>query len=679
MRREMKQRVGSGFLWCGAVLGALLPILYIMDRHAPPDLTRAETLSVQVIDQRGRLLRAFTTPDGYWRLPTDVDAVDGDFLRMLLAYEDRRFHYHPGVDPLALLRALGQWLRHGRIVSGGSTLTMQVARLLEPMPRTLTGKLRQMLRALQLEWHYDKDEILAMYLQLAPYGGNLEGIAAASRAYFGKSPQTLTLSEAALLVVLPQSPERLRPDRHPEAARAARDKVLERMVMRGVLTVRQAAEAAVEPIPGRRLDLPFHAPHLAERLRRSAPERLLHRTTLDGDLQRQLEDWAERALTGLPMRANLAALVVRNRDRTVLAHLGSAAFHSPQRAGQVDLTRALRSPGSALKPIIYGLGFDVPVVHPETLVDDRPTRFGGYQPDNFLNVYHGRITLREALQRSLNVPAVAVLERLGPARVATRLQAAGIRLIWSGGGSPGLPLVLGGVGTTLSDLVTLYAAIAAGGEVQALRYTGDTPQVSGTRLLSTETSALLAEILAAIAPPEGVSRSAGLAFKTGTSYGYRDAWALGFDADYTIGVWVGRPDGTPIPGQHGRNTAAPLLFQIADLLPGGHRPPTVTAPRTAPPAGLRHLQRFDPLDAPVAPPRIVFPVQGSMVELQPGQQALPLVAEYGQPPLRWLINGRSLEASSSHQTFWPVDGPGAARATVIDALGRSASVEVWVE
>ncbi|MBS1223299.1 MAG: pbpC, partial [Proteobacteria bacterium] len=312
--------------------------------------------SALVLDRQGYTLRAFAVPPGVWRLPARPEDVDPLYLTMLRAYEDQRFDAHPGVDPLAAARALGQWLSQGRVVSGASTLTMQAARLLEPHERDLPGKLGEMLRALQLEWRYAKDDILSFYLTLAPFGGNLEGVRAASLAWFGKEPSRLTAAESALLVVLPQAPSRLRPDRFPDRARAARDKVLARMGQLGVLTGWQVEEARQEPLPARLRPLPFRAPHLADRLRAARPDATLHPTFVDRGLQQTLETLARQQQSALEPESSLAILVVAHRDRRVLAYVGASDFHDPRRAGQVDMVRAVRSPGSTLKPLVYGLG-----------------------------------------------------------------------------------------------------------------------------------------------------------------------------------------------------------------------------------------------------------------------------------------------------------------------------------
>ncbi|MEZ5670558.1 MAG: penicillin-binding protein 1C [Alphaproteobacteria bacterium] len=681
----------------------------ILDRLYPPVLDRYQDRSAVVRDADGTVLRAFTSSDEMWRLPATVDDVTPFYLQMLVAYEDRRFWSHPGVDPLALARAFGQMVASGEAVSGGSTLTMQVVRLLEPRPRTLGSKLIEIARAIQLELHYSKEEILAMYLTLAPYGGNLEGIQAASYAYFGKPADALTPGEAAMLVVLPQSPTRWRPDRDMTAALAAREKVLRRAFDYGVIDARQLAEALEEPLPTGRTAMPFDAPQLAQRLVTQAtagggPAPVID-TTIDGRLQRAMQDLAQRALTDLDPQANVAILVVDNATGAVRAYVGSGDFFAEAREGQVDLVQAVRSPGSTLKPFIYGMAFEDLLLHPQTYIDDTPMRFGDYDPTNFDGGYHGRLTVREALQRSLNVPAVAVLDRLGPTRLATRLRQCGMTLNFPGlDPTAALPLALGGVGVTLWDLTQAYAALANGGAVRPLHVAADVAPTMPERdaIVSPAAAWYLTDILAGTSRPDDVLDpafrldGARIAYKTGTSYGYRDAWAIGYDARTTIGVWVGRPDGNSSPQRTGHATAAPILFQAFGLIPDpgrgvvGPAPDGVIDQLTADLPS--RLLSFDARPGPAVPLgtisvsqdlRIDFPVDGSTVALPSGpsgQAPLPLVAAGGARPFVWMVNGAPIPASAiSRQTAWRPDGPGQARITVIDANGESASAEIWVQ
>ena len=657
-----------------------------------PILDRSRDLSALVLARDGSILRGFLSADDKWRLPVAPDSVDPLYRRMLVAAEDRRFDSHSGVDPAAIVRAAGQLFANGRVISGASTLTMQTVRLLGRRPRTLPAKLVEIVEALGLERRLNKNEVLAIYMTLAPFGGNLEGLRAASLAYLGKEPTRLSPAEAALLVAVPRSPERLRPDRHPDAAGAARDRILRRMADMGVISVQTLAEALGEPIPTRRLALPFHAPHLARALRDAASTAAPQRTTIDPLLQRRLETLLRREVALLDSRATLAAMVIDNRERRVIAHVGNAAFSAAARGGTLDMTGAVRSPGSALKPFIFGMAFDRLILHPETMVEDRRRYFGEYAPSDFDGRFQGEVSAREALQYSLNVPAVAVLDRLGPGRFIGGLAAAGIPLhLPQRAAEPGLAIALGGAGITLTDLATLYTSLANGGRVAPLRYRETDPASAGTELFGPIAAWYVTDILAGAPPPPGMvpaemRRGRPLSFKTGTSYGYRDAWAVGSDRDVTIAVWVGRPDGTPVPGRSGRLAAAPVMFKIADLLPvpalrANPEPPPqgalVAARRDLPP-GLRRLAadpRAGGHSRDPAGPQIVYPPNGSAVAWS--GQDLPLEAAGGRGLLRWLVDDRPLPLGKPRRTlFWRPGSLGFVRLTVIDGDGRSARATV---
>ncbi|MBV8130933.1 MAG: penicillin-binding protein 1C [Alphaproteobacteria bacterium] len=649
-----------------------------------PALDRSRSASVLVLAADGSILRGFLTSDGKWRLPVEPEAVDPLYRRMLIAAEDRRFAAHPGVDPIAAARALFQLVLSGRVVSGASTLTMQAVRLLEPHPRSLVAKLAEMAKALALERLMSKNRVLSLYLTLGPFGGNLEGVRAASLAYFGKEPVRLSVAEAALLVAIPRSPERLRPDRHPDAARAARDRVLERMADQHVISTAALTEARDQEVPSTRLAMPFRAPHLARDLRDEKPQAAVHRTTIDSLLQQRVEALLGREVSGLDRQANLAAVVVDNRDRRVLAYAGSADFASAARRGTLDMARALRSPGSALKPFIYAIGFDRLIIHPETVLEDRPRNFGDYSPSDFDGRFQGEVTAREALQYSLNLPAVGLLDRVGPGRFTAALAAAGIRLrLPRPAAEPGLAVALGGGGITLLDLVRLYSALSNGGEVAPLRYRADEPTTSGTAIFGPLAAWYVNGILAEAPPPPGVlpaeiRRGRRFAFKTGTSYGYRDFWAIGYDPEVTIGVWAGRPDGTPMPGHSGRLTAAPVLFKIADLLgPSRSRdaipppPGTLLLSRNDLPPRLRRLEPRAPAPAQPGGPKIVYPPDGALIEWR-GEE-VPLEAIGGKGPLQWLVDGRPLPPDPPRRgVYWQPDEIGFVQLSVIDAAGRSA-------
>jgi penicillin-binding protein 1C len=658
----------------------------------PAPLGEGLAFSTLVVDRDGKLLRPYTTLEGRWRLPATRENVDPRFLALLLAYEDKRFNAHHGVDPLALGRALSQLVGNGRVVSGASTLTMQVARLLEPRAeRTFAAKLRQMVRAIAIERSLSKDEILALYLSLAPYGGNLEGVRAAALAYFGKEPRRLTLGEAALLVALPQSPEQRRPDRSIEAARNARDRVLDRVAAAGAVPLDEVARAKHEPVPDGRKPMPMLAPHAADAVVAAVPDRDLHRLTIDATLQKNLEELARERVHALGPDVSVAILAVDHATGEVQARVASADYFDIRRAGQVDMTLAVRSPGSTLKPFIYGLGFEDGLIHPESLIDDRAVRYGGYAPENFDLTFQGTVTVRRALQLSLNVPAVAVLDKVGSSRFTARLAQAGGTLVLPKGEVPGLAMGLGGVGVSLTDLVTLYAGLARlGTSVPLTERVADAAEPpAARRLLDPVAAWYVGSILLGTPPPDNAAGGR-IAYKTGTSYGYRDAWAVGFDGKRTIGVWAGRPDGAPVPGLVGRVAAAPILFdafartgKLPAMLPGAPKGALIAATGKLPPP----LQRFRPgvLAGKGAEPqlRIMFPPNGARLELagdanKPDPIALKVTGGVG--PLTVLVNGQPLSASPGRRTlFFEPEGPGFVRLTVMDANGATDSVMVRLQ
>src|SRR5260221_1226324 len=660
-------------------------------------LPRAPTLaeldvSTQVLDRNGRLLRAYATPDGRWRLPTTVDDVDPRFVEMLLAYEDRRFRKHSGVDVLAMARAAWQWAGNGRVISGGSTLTMQVARLLEPRAdRTVGAKLRQVARAIALERQFSKNELLALYLTLAPYGGNLEGVRAASLAYFGKEPKKLSLAEAALLVALPQSPESRRPDRSTDVAQRARDRVLDRIAAAGKMPSDEVTYAKLDAVPNVRRAMPALAPHAADQAVAAAPKQKLHRLTINAAIQKNLEDLARERARALGTGLSVAIVVVDNATGEMIARGASSDYFDERRAGQVDMTDALRSPGSALKPFIYGLAFEDGIAHPETMIEDRPVRYGSYAPENFDLTFQGTVTARRALQLSLNVPAVSLLDSVGANRLNAQLSQAGATLVLPKGEAPGLAMALGGLGIKLSDLTMLYVGLARGGNVLPLteRIQNGEPAAL-RRLLDPGAAWYVGNVLAGTPPPE-YAAGGRIAYKTGTSYGFRDAWSVGFDGNRTIGVWVGRPDGAPVPGLIGRVAAAPILFD-ALARSGQGTVPLSNAPKAALFASTAKLplplRPFRPngavaSDNGASPLRIMYPPNNARVELATFDGKLdPLALKIsgGIEPLTVLVNGLPTTARADRRTlFVDPDGPGFVRLTVIDAKGAVDSVMVRLQ
>ena len=585
----------------GAVL-SVIALLWLADRIWPLPLPQDDLARV-VLAEDGTPLWRFADADGVWRYPVQTSEVSPYYLDALLTYEDRWFYQHPGVNPLALVRATWQNLAGERVVSGGSTLSMQVARLLDPHSRTLHGKLRQLWRTAQLEWHLSKAEILNLYLNRAPFGGTLQGVAAASWAYLGKSPAQLTHAEAALLAVLPQAPSRLRPDRHPQRAQEARDKVLRRLAEFQVWPQSAVDEALEEPLLlAPRLE-PSLAPLLARRLNRPDSPPLI-RTTVDATLQRRLEDLLLGWRARLPEHTSAAILVVEEETMAVRAYLGSVDINDAKRFGHVDMISALRSPGSTLKPFLYGMALDDGLIHSESLLQDVPRRYGDYRPGNFSMGFTGAVPASTALSSSLNLPAVQLLEAYGPKRFAAEMRIGGVPLALPALAEPNLALILGGAGSRLEDLVGGYSAFARDGKSASIRLQPD-DALRERPMLSPGSAWIVRRILSGQARPDRDPRAElvqrpVLAWKTGTSYGFRDAWAIGVGPRYLIGVWIGRPDGTPVPGQFGLASAAPLMLQVHDVLTNRDSQRGISAPVKPVPANVGVAAICWPLGQPMS-------------------------------------------------------------------------------
>ena len=659
----------------------------------PLPLDVATASSRLVLDRDGHLLRAFTTPNGRWRLDAKPEDVSPTYLALLFAFEDRRFWHHPGVDAFAFGRALLQDLGHGRAISGGSTITMQVARLLRGSPtHSILAKFQQVADATRLEWALSKRQILSLYLKLAPYGGNLEGVRAASLAYFGKEPRRLSIAEAALLVTIPQAPEIRRPDRGYESLVRGRNRVIRRAVAAGVISKADAQAALAQAVPHGRLDFPALAAHLSDRLTVALPDQSSVATTIDRNLQETAEAIVRRNALSFGDKISFAALIADNHSGDVLAHVGSAGYFDEARLGAIDMTAAIRSPGSALKPFIYGLAFEEGLAHPETLIEDRPVRFEGYAPVNFDNSFRGTVTVRTALQLSLNIPAVKVLNEVGPVRLAARFREAGLPFALP----RNLTVALGGAGLTLENLTTLYAGLARGGSIIPLRYQKENAPAWGAEgpplLLQPAAAWYVADILRGAPVPPNVTPGT-VAFKTGTSYGFRDAWAAGFDGEHTIAVWAGRADASSVPGLVGLRVAAPVLFELFSAI-GPHRAPFASAPpniiatrKTAdlpPPLRVFREQKREAMGASGLEkgPHIAFPPPNSDVEIaseegQPDTLPVALKAEGGTLPLTWLIDGVPLQSSPHRRdAFLKPSGPGFVQITVVDAEGHSDRTQV---
>ncbi len=537
----------------------------------------ARPLSTVVTDKDGAWLDVELAADQRWRVAHQAADIPDHLVDAIVSYEDKRFFLHAGIDPIAILRATWANLTAGHVVSGGSTLTMQVARMMDPGPRTLGNKLVEAFRALQLEWRYDKREILHLYFSLAPYGGNIEGVATAARGYFQKPLARLDLDEAALLAVVPNAPTRLRPDRAPDELQRRRNMLLDRMHERGLLTAGAAADAKAVPLAARPFSLPRGVLHVLARgkAHHRDPASGVIATTLDRRWQalaeRHLHDHIQQLkAVGID---NGAVVIVDNRTSEVRAYVGSADFWDRAAHGQVDGAMGERSPGSTLKPFLYARGLDRGLIGLSTLVPDVPVDYSGYQPENYDGLYRGLVPAKDALATSLNIPAVLLEERLQKHGLLSLLREARLSTFSDPGRGYGLSVVIGGCEVTLRELTALYSSLARGGQYRPARLFADVPTPRDTRLFSPEAAYLISEVLTEVKRPDmpEVWKSRRdvpqVAWKTGTSYGHRDAWSVGYTRDVTVGVWVGHMNGRGTPALVGSQAAAPLLFHIVNALP----------------------------------------------------------------------------------------------------------------
>ncbi|HVY87429.1 MAG TPA: penicillin-binding protein 1C [Hyphomonadaceae bacterium] len=664
--------------------------LMLLDFLFPPPLDRVKNLSAVVMDRRGAVLRIFPVEDGKWRMQAHLDKIDPGFIKALLAYEDKNFREHGGVDFLAMGRAAGSLVSAGHVVSGGSTITMQTARLLEPHPRNIGAKIIESIRAWQLEERYTKDQILELYLTLAPYGGNLEGIRAASWAYFGREPDNLSPDQIAMLIALPQSPEARRPDLHPGPAVIARKRVLMRLADENVFAKDLAVESSEYPAPKRR-DFPTTAWHAAEEALKHSANHDNIATTIDLSLQKEIETLALRAAGSQRDHVQIAIMAVDIASRDIRAVAGSA--NRDVDGGWIDLTDRPRSPGSTLKPFIYGMAFDDGVASPDTRISDKPRRFADYRPDNFDRTFRGDVTVAQALQHSLNVPAVATLDVIGARRFVSALSFAGadLSLPLSADDDTGLAIALGGAGLTLRELTMLYAALGDDGRARPLNWlkaesrSASESKAIPTQIMSAASARQIVKILGEAPAPPGrmpaqlTQEAPVVAFKTGTSYGYRDAWAAGVSNGYAVVVWMGRADGAPRPGTTGREGALPVLFDAFDAIaritpsrPSG--PPLRDAddPNHAPPSPLARFEASN------EPPHILFPPDGAEVWKDEDHTSFVLAAE-GHGRLSWYVDGKALDRDLSGEPVWRPVEPGFYNLAVVDPNGRTAKSRVRIK
>lgn len=659
---KLRRRLGYMTLAATAALG-------LWFAQAPVSDAELATTSPVLTDRHGAWVNVRTIENGTWRIRPDLEDIDPAFIEALIEIEDKRFYSHAGVDGAAILRALRTWHKSGVASSGASTLTMQLVRQYKPRPRTFRSKVIESFEALRFELHYSKQEILEQYLTRVSYGGNIEGIEAASRIYFDKSPRYLSHDEIALLVALPQAPEARRPDRNAQAAKVGRGRILQRLHLGGVLQADELANADSASVPLKKESLPNQAWLTARKLAQAGD---VTRSWLDPRLQTRLEKQLSLTVDRLPHPVNASAILVHSETREVRAH--AAIGRRDHDGGWLDMTAAIRSPGSTLKPFVYGLGMDDGLIGTETRLRDAPSRFGSYRPENFDRRYYGDVTMAQALQHSLNIPAVGVLDHVGGRRLDAALRAAGASPSQSGpsekGDDAGLSLALGGTGLHATDLAMLYTAIANDGMAAPLSWTQDqTEHNAPFELLQSDTAKDLRLIMSAAPRPAG-SMPAHLgknvpdvAYKTGTSYGFRDSWAAGISGEYVIVVWIGRPDGGPRPGVTGRDAAAPLLFQIADSLALDQTPKTNTRSH-------KSVERLK--SAEDTAPVILFPMNETEVAVSrfgDNSEGVDLLVQSATDDVRLYVGADPISKTRHGYRFKPKT-PGFYSLIVIDDMGR---------
>jgi len=653
---------------------------FILDKSYPMETAMLEDTSAILRFSNDSWAYVKTNKEEKWRFPVEISKIDPHFIKLLLAYEDQRFYSHYGIDPLAIIRALGQWIQHGHIVSGGSTITMQLAKLMHPRPRTLPSKLIEMFRAIQLEKYYTKDKILEAYLTLAPYGGNIEGIIASSMRYFNKKPYALDASQIALLVALPQSPERNRPDRHPKKSQKARDKILLYALNQKIISPFEYKKSKKSALPTTLYGLPRHAGHIAQKHLNSAELN----TTLNENLQKELEKWALTKAKSLDKETTLAVLVIRNTDASIQAYLGSHDRFSKRVSGYVDMIQATRSPGSTLKPFIYAHAFEKYFIHPHTIILDEETRFGDYTPHNFSKEYTGEVSINYALQHSLNIPAVKVLERIGVNDFVNHIDTYIMGKLFIPKHKATLPIALGGLGLSMWQLSQLYVSLSNEGEAKSLHYLSKNKSPKSQRLYSKKASKMTTAILRQIQAPKGFSnRKQSIAYKTGTSYGYRDAWTIAYSKDYTVAIWVGKPNNHIQIQRTGSNTSAPLAFEVFSKVEALLSPkPWAWSPYYLGQLSPLGLQYFDKNRKSTQKKfAFIYPEKNSRFMSAGCSDAIVEIRlKEGIAPYSWFIDNTSKAYEYEEEESLNIPfNHGGHSIQVIDSLGAMIHRDIWVD
>lgn len=557
------KKLGLGFL-------AFILLFFLLNWIFPlPDKVEYSTI---ITDNKGEIVNAYLTSDQKWRMKTELEEISPLLQKTIVAKEDRHFYKHPGVNPFAVVRAFFMNLFHMRRMSGASTITMQVAKLLEPGKRNIWSKTREMFRALQLELRYSKKEILQLYLNLVPYGGNIEGVKAASLLYFNKNPDHLSLAEITALSIIPNKPGVMVPGRNNDFIVKERNRWLERFADRKVFTLKEIEDALAEPMDAKRGTVPHYIPHLAYKLKKQGGD--IIKTNIDLNTQLKTEKLVEDHVRSQRLKniKNAAVVIMDNKTRKVITYVGSSGFTDTIDGGQVNGAAAVRQPGSTLKPLLYALCFEEGLLTPKSVMTDVAVNYDGYAPENYDDRFNGYVTVEYALEHSLNIPAVKGLRMLGHEMMIQQLSKCNFRQIQKDRRKLGLSMILGGCGTTLEELTGLFAAFANEGVYSAPSFIQKDSVQIRTKLVSPASAYMINEILSKVNRPDfpvnwtATEKMPRIAWKTGTSYGRRDAWSIGYNKNYTVGVWVGNFSGTGAADLSGTNTATPLLFKIFNTI-----------------------------------------------------------------------------------------------------------------
>jgi penicillin-binding protein 1C len=567
-KKHIKRFFKRLFIGC---IGLFVLFLLLNWIFPVPDKIEYSTI---VTDNKGEVVNAYLTADQKWRMKTELEEISPLLRKTIIAKEDKYFYSHPGVNPVAMTRALFKNLLRMKTTSGASTITMQVARALEHRKRNIFSKMVEMFRAFQLEWKYDKDEILQLYLNLVPYGGNIEGVKSASQLYFKKNPDHLSLAEITALSIIPNRPSSLVIGKNNELIIEERNRWLRKFAGEKVFTEKEIEDALAEPLAASRGVVPHYIPHLSYKLKKQGGSTDIIKTNIDLNTQLKAEKIVEDYVRVQRLRniRNAAVVIIDNKTHKVIAYIGSSGFMDTVDAGQVNGAAAVRQPGSTLKPLLYAMCFDEGLLTPRKVVTDVPVNYEGYAPENYDEKFNGYVTVEYALEHSLNIPAVKSLRTLGYEKLVQKLALCNFRQVQKDQRKLGLSMILGGCGTTLEELTGLFAAFANNGMYISPSFLQSDTNQRKVKVISPAANYMINDVMSKVNRPDfplnwtATERMPKIAWKTGTSYGRRDAWSIGYNKNYTVGVWAGNFSGVGVADLSGANIATPLLFKIFNTI-----------------------------------------------------------------------------------------------------------------